>query len=62
MALQAAAVLCCLMLKKYTILRYNTLDMKIVIDGRFIKQTGIGRYIEEMVEQVLLIDKKTNMY
>ncbi len=35
--------------------------MKIVIDGRFIKQTGIGRYIEEMVEQVLLIDKK-NQY
>lgn len=32
--------------------------MKIVIDGRFIKQTGIGRYIEEMVEQVLLLDKK----
>ncbi len=32
--------------------------MKILIDGRFIKQTGIGRYIEEMVEQVLVLDKK----
>lgn len=32
--------------------------MKILIDGRFIKQTGIGRYIEEMLQQVLLLDTK----
>lgn len=32
--------------------------MKILVDGRFIKQTGIGRYIEEMLEQILLLDTK----
>jgi glycosyltransferase involved in cell wall biosynthesis len=55
--LQARAVLCRLMLNKSGILRYNR-KMKILIDGRFIKQTGIGRYIEEMLEQILLLDTK----
>jgi len=32
--------------------------MKILIDGRWILQTGIGRYIYQTLEQVLLQDKK----
>lgn len=55
--MQAAAVLCRLMLNKSCILRYNR-NMKILIDGRFIKQTGIGRYIEKTLEQILLLDTK----
>ena len=31
--------------------------MKILIDGRWIRQTGIGRYIHQTLEQILLIDK-----
>ena len=30
--------------------------MKILIDARWIKQTGIGRYIEETVDQILKLD------
>lgn len=32
--------------------------MKILIDGRWILQTGIGRYIYQTLEQILLLDKK----
>ena len=32
--------------------------MKILIDGRWIRQTGIGRYISQTLEQILLYDKK----
>lgn len=32
--------------------------MKILIDGRWILQTGIGRYIYQTLEQVLLLDSK----
>lgn len=35
--------------------------MKILIDGRWIKQTGIGRYIHQTLEQILLLDS-TNEY
>ena len=35
--------------------------MKILIDGRWILQTGIGRYIYQTIEQILLLDK-TNQY
>ncbi len=35
--------------------------MKILIDGRWIKQTGIGRYIESTLAELLKIDK-TNQY
>lgn len=31
--------------------------MKILIDGRWIKQTGIGRYIHQTLEQILVLDK-----
>ena len=31
--------------------------MKILIDGRWIKQTGIGRYIHQTLEQILMLDK-----
>ena len=34
--------------------------MKILIDGRWIKQTGIGRYISHMLEQILLLDTKND--
>lgn len=34
---------------------------KIVIDGRWIKQTGIGRYVEETLKEILKIDRK-NQY
>lgn len=30
--------------------------MRIVIDGRWIKQTGIGRYIENMLRELLVLD------
>lgn len=33
--------------------------MKILIDGRWIKQTGIGRYIHQTLEQLLLLDTQT---
>lgn len=32
--------------------------MKILIDGRGIKKTGIGRYIEDTLKEILLIDKQ----
>lgn len=32
--------------------------MKILIDGRGIKKTGIGRYIENTLRQILILDKK----
>ena len=35
--------------------------MKILIDGRGIKKTGIGRYIENTLKEVLKIDK-SNQY
>ncbi|MBI2798448.1 glycosyltransferase family 4 protein [Candidatus Saccharibacteria bacterium] len=35
--------------------------MRILIDARWIKQTGIGRYIEQTVEQILQLDK-SNRY
>jgi len=35
--------------------------MKIVVDARWIKQTGIGRYLEKTLEQILKIDQQ-NQY
>lgn len=32
--------------------------MKILIDGRWIKQTGIGRYIYQTLEKILLLDQE----
>lgn len=34
--------------------------MKILIDGRWIKQTGIGRYIHKTLEQILRLDTKND--
>lgn len=34
--------------------------MKILIDGRGIKKTGIGRYIENTLREMLLLDKKNH--
>ena len=34
--------------------------MKIVIDGRWVKQTGIGRYVERTTEELLKLDKQND--